>query len=704
MPYSENSSHSPLNAGDITQSSVERVSNNPNNPDNSIHWPTQYDAFITKTNDQMSSVNVTETHKLTDIQAGVLYLQHRPRLNATITIVDPGTAPASTSAVISNTDYNNGVITLSALPTSPTTGEFTVSYLADPDKYYGEYLTQLQDGIHELQKWTGLPSGGSADEGIANASYALLSLGGNLAARLPYAKNISALPASTDLTIASDTGVSNTITVGNGGDDVKLKSDLVEINDAVNVEGSAVSEVTHVYGQLRVAEDSGNTLSDTGGANYTAHSTNASSYFGNEDSNDVAVFYGDIQVFGDITTNGSVVANTTTTNTDVIAANLNVQGNTVLGAGIANTTTASGPMTVQGATALNSTVTIADNVTLAAGKTVDGVDLKALSSALEYMRPGGPDWKGDSINITHYTTDVYRFQSTGTETLGVSRTASGTGAGTNTLSDDTPATLMAAAYPTNNDNVAYNSGSTYDVYADGSWYLKITSGALNGNVYRVVSGPSTVSNKWTLDRALTGGSTSGASYIVYSPYRNIPNHLTGAGTTATLNASASNPVVLTAGGTVFQITSNTNVTVGSTTGTYYIFARKDSAGSLELYSVDGEPFSSPGSVCLGHVYVSGGSITDVKPARPNQKYDSGWVEVGTGTPTVSTNIFNTDAPFDSKVTLFYGGNTATNPITHLPVHFATYADAAEGEVTGISSTFARVDISTAGWYRLVVSR
>lgn len=673
MAYDENSTHSPLEAGaDITQANVARVPNNPFDPAVGINFPAQYDAFINKTNDQMSSVNVVEERSLSEISGSALYLQHRPRFNASVVVSD--------GTLDSNIDYNNGVVTFTALPA----GDFTVTYLADPDKYYGEYLNTLQDAVMELQKWAG--AGSTAHEGVKNANIALLSTGGNIDSRLTNATNISALPASTDISIKSDTGQSNTITLGNGDDTVVVDSSNVSVTDNL-------TDTVKVKGKLVIAEDNGNTQASDQGT----HASLASTYYSAPAvDEDVAVFYGDLRVFGDITTAGSIVSNTNNVTTDVIATDLTVNGNTTLGSSSANTTTVSGPLSANSLTVTGTSV-FNDNITLAADKTVDGVDLKALSSELQYMRPGGPDWKADSINITHYTTSVSRVDSvSATEVLGVSRTASGFGAGTDTLTDNTPATLNAAAYPTNIDNEAYD-----DIYSDGTWLLKITSGAQSGDVYRVVQGPlGTGQSEWLLDRP-TVGSISGASYEVYSPYRNLPNHLTAAGLTVTLNASATDPVVVTCGGTIFNITdSSLSVLLASSSGVNYIFIREDASGNPEVYSTGNEAFSSPGSVCLGYANAGAGSATINVVARPNQKFDSGWVNINSGSvQEFCHHICDVNAPVDSKINLFYGGNGAT-PNTA----YTNFATSSEAVVTGSNHVYSRVDVTTAGWYRLVVSR
>ena len=91
MTYSTDSSKSPaVNTGDITPGLVQRVTNNPYHSNATlINWPTKYDSLINKTNDQMTSVNVTdEKHNTGEIDtssSNALYLYHRPRLGTSIT-------------------------------------------------------------------------------------------------------------------------------------------------------------------------------------------------------------------------------------------------------------------------------------------------------------------------------------------------------------------------------------------------------------------------------------------------------------------------------------------------------------------------------------------------------------------------------------------------------------------------------------------
>lgn len=671
MPYSEDSSHSPIGNGELTQANVSRVSNNPYNPNNDVNWPTQYDAFVTKTNDQMSSVNVTESHEVTDISAANLYLQHRPRLNASITVTNGG--------VVSNVDYNNGVITFSANPAGP----FTVSYLADPDKYYGEYLTQLQDGIHELQAWAG--AGSVQHEGIKNANYALLSTGGNLAARLPYATNLSALQSSESVSIKSDTGVTdNTITLGNGDDQIIVDSDDVDLTlnstDRVNVRGKLV-----------VAEEGTSVSLDSGSV---GHAANASSY--SDTASDVAVFYGDVKIFGDILTDGSITTNTNTTATNVLAQDLQVDGNTILGDSTADTTTASGPLAAGDTLTVAGDATFNGNINLASGSTVDGVDLAALATQLDYIRPGGPDWKDDSINITHFTTKAFNNNTgTGVEDIGFSGTVTSVTIG-GTLITDSSAT--SGAYPTNTTNET--TPDSTDVYTDGTWLLKFTSGTRAGEVFSVLSGPNTSTNQWTLDRVCDG--TVGASYTVYSPYRNIPNHLSNVGLTVSISASTVNPVVATVDGKKHVITdSSISITMPSTNGGYYIYMR-NSGSTVELFH--NQTFIQPkGAVFVGYVSVTSGTISSsgLRAARPNQKFDSGWISLTAGNNQELSHILGANTATGLVKVLV---NTAD--VTQVPGMFDYTAEASASDVVieGTSAFFTRLDVITTGYYRIIVSR
>ena len=671
MAYDENSTHSPLEAGaDITQANVARVPNNPFDPAVGINFPAQYDAFINKTNDQMSSVNVVEERSLSEISGSTLYLQHRPRLNAPVVVSD--------GTLDSNIDYNNGVVTFTALPA----GDFTVTYLADPDKYYGEYLNTLQDAVMELQKWAG--AGSTAHEGVKNANIALLSTGGNIDSRLTNATNISALPASTDISIKSDTGQANTITLGNGDDTVVVDSSNVTVTDNL-------TDTVKVKGKLVVAEDAGATQS----ADQGTHSALASTYFGAPPvDSDVAVFYGDLRVFGDITSAGTVASNNTTVNTDVLAQDLQVDGNTVLGDSTADTTTISGPLSANSLTVAGASV-FNDNITLAADKTVDGVDLKALSSDLQYMRPGGPDWKADSINVTSYLTEAYRT-TTATQTVGYSSTVVSTFTGSNVVSDST---ATAGAYVTTTGmNEAFD-----DIYTDGTWRLKFLSGNRAGEVFTVVSGPATNGGQWTLDRVCDNVG-AGANYIVYSPYRNIPNHLTGAGFTVTLNASTANPFVATVADKVHVITDSSLTLTLAASKTYSIFLRTDANGNPEMAASEFADFACPvGSVFLGMVATDASSISTIIAARPNQKFDSGWVNLSAGTATLPHNIGGDMAPAEIKI-MQVQGTAGAQPSSPILAGYITEADSADVEITGINSLYYRTNVTTAGYYRIIISR
>lgn len=672
MAYDENSTHSPLEAGaDITQANVARVPNNPFDPAVGINFPAQYDAFINKTNDQMSSVNVVEERSLSEISGSTLYLQHRPRLNASVVVSD--------GTLDSNIDYNNGVVTFTALPA----GDFTVTYLADPDKYYGEYLNTLQDAVMELQKWAG--AGSTAHEGVKNANIALLSTGGNIDSRLTNATNLSALPLDTDVSIKSDTGQSNTITLGNGDDTVVVDSSNVSVTDNL-------TDTVKVKGKLVIAEDNGNTQA----SDQATHASLASTYYSAPAvDEDVAVFYGDLRVFGDITTAGSIVSNTNNVTTDVIATDLTVNGNTILGNSTADTTTVSGPLSADSLTVTGTSV-FNDNITLAADKTVDGVDLKALSSELQYMRPGGPDWKADSINVTSYQTEAYS-STTGTQTIGYSSTVGFTNAGSNIVSDSS---ATAGAYVTTTGmNEAFD-----DIYTDGTWRLKFLSGNRAGEVFTVVSGPATNTNQWTLDRVCDGVG-AGSSYIVYSPYRNIPNHLTGAGFTVTLNASTANPFVATVADKVHVITDSSMSLSLSASTVYNIFLRTDANGNPEIAAAELADFAYPvGSVYLGFVNVGAGGITSIRPARPNQKFDSGWVNLSAGISTLPHHIGGDMAPAEVKIMKKEGLPAGSQPTSPILSNYISDADAADAHLDAINSYYYKINVGTAGYYRIIISR
>ena len=194
MAYTTHSDSSPENnTSYINQALVNLVPNNPYHPNaTTINWPSNYDLFVNKTNDQQVSVNVSdETHEVSEITADSgVYLNHKPRRGTSIT--------ATAGAVINSgvIDYNHGIVYFNTLPTS----EFTVSYLADPDKYYGEYLTQIQDVLHKLEIWAG--AGSVMNEGVRTAEVLINSTNSKVDSKLPH--NIHIADLGKDITFQSD--------------------------------------------------------------------------------------------------------------------------------------------------------------------------------------------------------------------------------------------------------------------------------------------------------------------------------------------------------------------------------------------------------------------------------------------------------------------------------------------------------------------
>lgn len=679
MAYSSDSSNSPVNRGssEISTSNVVRVTNNPYNESNTINWPSSYDAFITKTNDQMTSVSVTdEVHAITDISgSGILYMQHRPRLNASVTIAGDG----DESSFISSVDYTTGAIQFADNPTGDANGDITLSYLADPDKYYGEYLTQIQDSVHAMQFWTGTPSGGVEHEGAANANFAILSTGGTVASKLPYATNLSALASGDSVTIASDTGVTdNSITLGNGSDQLIVNSDDVDLTQNL-------TDRVNVGGKLVVA-----TEGVTQSADQTTHATLAAAY--TDTDSDVGVFYGDIVVFGDITTAGSVVANDTTVNTDVLAQDLNVDGNTVLGDSTADTTTVSGTLSVGSTSTFTGAATFSESITLDTDKTVDGVDLKALDTVLDYIRPGDGSWTGDALNMTHYTSTAWS-STTAAESIGYTSSGSHVTSVVTGGSLITDAAATAGAYPTNTVNEAYD-----DVYADGSWRLKFLTGTRAGEVYTVLSGPSTNTNQWELDRVCDG--TVGASYVVYGIYRNIPKHLTSSGLVVTLDASTVNPVICTTDGDLHVITDATNTLTLPSSSTSYIYIRSDDNGDPELF-YNSDFVESAGSAFLGYANTGAGTVNTLVNTFPNRKYDSGWITIPIGTDDLFPHIIGPEAV--TGTTTVYTHEAGPQDASTNPYAFGDYIVPNPSTITHRTNIFyVKIDSTAAGQHRIIV--
>jgi hypothetical protein len=370
MPdYNTFSDHAPSNVtGQISLGFVKTIPNNPVDPRaDVVYYPDFYDQFVQKTSAQDSDVTLIsdEVHALSDLHVttggtfeGHTFLNHR--------ILDANSISVSDGQIATGaTDLQNGIIYFTNRPNV----EFTVSYFATPDAFFGDHLNALQNSMMVVQRLLG--AGPITGEGLRGAEIWVDSLPPSLTNILPNAVNVRQIPH--DIQISSAAGTTgNTITIGNSDDSVKLdvQNFTVSNSDAslsttgqYGIDGD--DEFT-IYGGVKLAGTGstigGKLLGATVGPNVvlavgdptasiaTGIPSSATGYpLPNEEST-IARFYGDVNILGDVSVSGEFrVVNYGTgeqiniiNDTLAIGADLRVTGNTILGSNTNTTTTING--------------------------------------------------------------------------------------------------------------------------------------------------------------------------------------------------------------------------------------------------------------------------------------------------------------------------------------------------------------------------
>ena len=655
MAYTTHSNSSPENnTSYINTSNVSLVPNNPYNPNaTTINWPTSYDLFVNKTNDQQVSVSVSdETHAVSEITADSgLYLNHKPRRGTTITATD-GIIDASL------TDYNHGIIYFSTLPTV----EVTLTYLADPDKYYGEYLTQIQDVLHKIEIWAG--AGSSINEGVRTAEVLINSTNTKVDSKLPH--NIHIADLGKDITFQSDAAntVGNTINLGNSYDLVTVNAKEFNVfrgtfNDG-NTGDPVVATITDHSGDTvnmrglvnlsptGITRATGITFAAITGALFTTQSGRDGG------ANDALRVFGDTFIAGDLFTMGNhVVQNVTTTSSfNVFTDNMLVKGDSFLGDAttdnvyIAGPTTATGKITAKDNLEITKSISFTNNDSTTVS-TVDGLDASYIANRHTYMRPAGPDWCGDSINICSFGVTA----GTGNVNGGYEGSTTHPAVVGKNLIDTSAATAYALT------GVSYYTGR----FNDGNWIADIRSGPDVGQKVPIVKWDPAITG-WELSRSLSTLQDSGVSYRVCNPHYNLPDFVSVAGTTFTISATATSPVVADVRGIVKVCNSNTPVSMQSVTGRHYLFMSNENADAGGLNSLESNPIwytethgvPSDKSIVVGHVDVTGATPvvddTSLVTYQQSNKYDSTWLRL---TDLTSNNYLEHPQGADTDHNIFY---------------------------------------------------
>ena len=637
MAYTTHSDSSPENnTSYINTGLVSLVPNNPYNPNaTTINWPTNYDLFVNKTNDQQISVSVSdETHATSEITASGLYLNHKPRRGTTIV--------AGAGAVIDSglTDYNHGVIYFSTLPTS----EFTVTYLADPDKYYGEYLTQIQDVLHKLEIWAG--AGSTMNEGVRTAEVLINSTNSKVDSKLPH--NIHIADLGKDITFQSDVGdtTGNTINFGNSYDVVTVNAKEFNVFRGTFNDGNTGDPIT-----VTLSDHSGDTVNMSGLVNMSPTgvtrmtgltqsaitgllfntSTHATTGRFTGELDALRVF-GNAVILGNLHTLGShtVINATTTIDYNLFQDGIQINGNSFLGNGTEDNLYVSGPSSFTGKITAKDNIEVAKSVSFTNNggttvSTVDGLDASYIANRHTYMRPAGPDWCGDSINICSFGITA------GTGNVNGGYEGSTTHAATvgKNLIDTSAATSYALT------GIEYYTGR----FSDGNWIADIRSGPDVGQKVPIVKWDPAVTG-WELSRSLSTLQDSGVSYRVYNPHYNLPDFVSVAGRTFTITASATNPIVANVRGIVKVCDTTTTKDMEDVAGRHYLFMSNENADAGGLNSLESNPVwytethgvPSDRSIVVGHVDVTGSTPTAADPNslviyQESDKYDSTWLKV-----------------------------------------------------------------------------
>lgn len=707
MAYTTHSDSSPDKNTSYINTSLNRlVQNNPYHPAApNILWPTYYDVFVNKTDDQQVSVSVSDEKHLTgsiDVSnSNALYMNHKPRLGSTVIATDE-TAVIDTGL----TDYNHGIIYFSTLPT----GSFTLTYLADPDKYYGEYLSQMQDVLHKLEIWAG--AGSTKNEGVRSAEVLVKSTNAKIDSKLP--KRIHVQGLAEDISFKSlDGQPGHTITLGNSNDVVEINASEFKVycgtfGDSVldPITGTITDhtgDVLNMIGLVSMSPTGTTRASGLSDASVTGlvFNPNVDADTGRFSGNfDALRVYGNAVVLGNLHTLGThtVVNAETTMNISVFQEGLSVNGDSWFGDATDDKVYVAGDLIVSGkidqiGNTTEDDVTINRDLILGNhnGTTpslVDGLDPSYIANRHKYMRPAGPDWCGDTVNIC----SIGQMAEDGTLTGGAASTAT---------QDSTTGDLVV------DTSMSINEIITGDLYYanrfnDGTWIFDIRSGPSAGEKIPIAAYNSTDTG-WQLSRTLSSLPASGMSYRIYNPYFCNPDFVTLNGNDFDITASTTNPVVADVRGIVKSNVNADTASVNSAdSGTKYLsLANENSVASAGLESDGvwyGSDYGVPSdqSILVAEAEHNGGSTFDqLTTYRPAGKYDSTWRKFASTTPTIYHNLGGDFRAQDYKVTIHTAGTSAAGP--------GAVTQITTGAISPIDRKTAVIEVpSTDTWVRIKI--
>jgi hypothetical protein len=713
MAYTTHSNSSPENnTSYINTGLVSLIPNNPYHPSaTTINWPTNYDLFVNKTNDQQVSVSVSdETHKLSEIDTlnnSGLYLNHRPKLGTTI-------VPSPDGVIDSGlTDHNHGIIYFSTLPAA----NFTMTYLADPDKYYGEYLTQMQDVLHKVEIWAG--AGNTVNEGVRSAEILVNTTNSKIDDKLPNKIHIANL--GKNITFQSDAAdtVGNNINLGNGYDTVTVNANSFNVFRGTFDDGSTLDPITstitdhsgdicNLVGLVNmsptgITRATGITYDMITGALFTTES--------GRDGGDLDALrvFGDVFVAGDIFTMGNhTVQNVTTTSSlNVFEDNMLVKGHSYLGDAAADRVYVGGDLVVSGRITqegfgTHTDVTINRDIILGNHSAtqpslVDGLDPSYIANRHIYMRPAGPDWCGDTVNQCSIGQLIDGGTATGGSIEGL------------------------VSHETGANNVVIDTGITGkymftgpEYYAgrfdDGTWILDVSSGPDAGAKIPIAAWDSTITG-WILSRSLASMAASGMTYRVNNPYFCEPDFVTATTTEFSVSASAVNPIIANVRGIVKSniVSDNISVDLGSAGKKYLFLANENSVAAVGLesdgvWSASDYDVPSDKSIIVAEATAVGSGpytldTNSVITYRRSGKYDSTWRRYASSSAVFNHNLGGTYRSQDYKITVSEAAAAGT-PGTIRAVPLA--GSAGSYYVSAITPTTMSMTVPTNTWIRVKI--
>lgn len=665
MSYETLPPNAPSFKGDITASLIARLKNNAFHPTvEAVSWPAGYDEFVRKTNEAMSAVMVSdETGKTADIFTGSLnayHLEHIPQQGTQIQVSD-GVLDESL------TNWQQGIVFFDTMPTGST---FVLTYMAQPDRYYGEYLTQISEILHKIEDFLG--AGTTEGEGLRNAPVTLVGKSSNVGARMPHAVDLQALER--DLTIQGVT--QQNIRIGNG-------QDIVEIwTQRFRLRGDATGSLI----EMLFGMNSGDTARFAGDAIVT----------------------GNLQVLGNLLVTGAQVINGGTVNVNDVVAQTRIvsEFESILGITTASMTYVGGGLDVTGEFRHlgvgNKNAKFDRNIEL-----TDGV-----------LRGVTHEGKVDGLNPS--TVELHRKHYVGHDHKeGVLNHAIQEGI----LTGDAINTGVGYLEVTGG-LAAIRAADQHDwtnKYSGGDWYatfLEFPNSSEEVGKSVPITGMDTGTNQISLSRNLRA-SPAGASFIIHHRHALPTLVRAGSGLSVTINASAAQHAVANRDGRLKIRRSSTTVLSLPDNSSVFIFMKTiENTNEIEedepsFFYREGTLGSTAGvesdeDVLLARVTTSGGVVTDVKNYRLNYRFDSLWLKIGAGAPLADGAQFVIDHmfgnpsrmqsnfPFHVAIADDTGGNpnVASVRVGHLTVS-NTAAAVGEFQLVGVTSEQATVDPPTA---------